>query len=371
MDEVAKIEQLLDDLRQVGKNLYLYTLEQIQSRTVAYEEQISMIRERLAKIYEDDEDWSEAAKVLQGIPLDSGHRNITDEYRLRIYIHIVQLFLEDEDSISAEAYLNRASLLFVGKDKESTTTPTVTEGVSQMRLLQLQFKGSQARLADFKRQFLIAAAKYHEMSYIAEMSEEDKIGCLAQAVTCCVLAPAGPQRSRLLATLYRDERVRDNFTASGNGNLFSVLEKMYLDRLLAKSEVEAFSSTLKPHHLAKISGDDAKSGAATVLDRAVIEHNILAASRLYHHIRFDELGVLLGIPADNAEKIAARMIGEGRINGSIDQIDKLISFTPGGSYVLEDWDSRIANLCHHVDNLVAKIQAKHPDWMQAKFAATA
>lgn len=32
-----------------------------------------------------------------------------------------------------------------------------------------------------------------------------------------------------------------------------------------------------------------------VLDRAVIEHNMLATSRLYNNISFEELGALLGI----------------------------------------------------------------------------
>jgi len=34
---------------------------------------------------------------------------------------------------------------------------------------------------------------------------------------------------------------------------------------------------------------------STVLDRAMIEHNLLSASKLYTNISFDELGTLLGI----------------------------------------------------------------------------
>jgi len=33
------------------------------------------------------------------------------------------------------------------------------------------------------------------------------------------------------------------------------------------------------------------------LDRAVIEHNLLSASKLYNNITFEELGALLEIPA--------------------------------------------------------------------------
>ena len=35
---------------------------------------------------------------------------------------------------------------------------------------------------------------------------------------------------------------------------------------------------------------------SSILDRAVIEHNILSASKLYNNITFEELGQLLAIP---------------------------------------------------------------------------
>lgn len=52
---------------------------------------------------------------------------------------------------------------------------------------------------------------------------------------------------------------------------------------------------------------------STVLDKAVMEHNLLAASRLYDNIYFEELGQLLGVPAEKAERIACRMIAEQRL----------------------------------------------------------
>jgi COP9 signalosome complex subunit 4 len=63
---------------------------------------------------------------------------------------------------------------------------------------------------------------------------------LTMAVTCAVLAKAGPQRSRLLATLYKDER-------SQRLENFEILEKMFMDRILRKPEVEKFSQTLQDH----------------------------------------------------------------------------------------------------------------------------
>lgn len=63
---------------------------------------------------------------------------------------------------------------------------------------------------------------------------------------------------------------------------------------------------------------------STILDRAVTEHNLLAASKLYNNITFSELGALLQISPAKAEKIASQMITEGRMNGYIDQVRLLV-----------------------------------------------
>lgn len=36
---------------------------------------------------------------------------VADDYKVKIYIQIVRYYLEDEDSVSADAYLNRAAML--------------------------------------------------------------------------------------------------------------------------------------------------------------------------------------------------------------------------------------------------------------------
>ena len=64
------------------------------------------------------------------------------------------------------------------------------------------------------------------------------------AVTCAVLAPAGPNRSRVLASLCRDERTSELPT-------FNILSKMFYDRILRPAEVKEFEGTLKQHQLAK------------------------------------------------------------------------------------------------------------------------
>lgn len=48
----------------------------------------------------------------------------------------------------------------------------------------------------------------------------------------------GPKRSRILATLYKDERATKL-------SLFTMLEKSFLDRIIRKEEAAAFEKELK------------------------------------------------------------------------------------------------------------------------------
>merc|ERR1719198_5571 len=105
-----------------------------------------------------------------------------------------------------------------------------------------------------------------------------------------------------------------------------MLEKMFMERLLRPEEVSSFAAGLAAHQKATL-----EDGVETVLDRAVLEHNMLATSKLYANITFDQLGALLGIGADKAERIAASMLAEKRLAGSIDQPDSRIFFEHGPS----------------------------------------
>ena len=59
-------------------------------------------------------------------------------------------------------------------------------------------------------------------------SEGSITQALQSAVTCAILAPAGSHRSRMLAMLYKDERV----SAPGAVPQFPFLEKMLMERLI-------------------------------------------------------------------------------------------------------------------------------------------
>ncbi|KAK0045447.1 COP9 signalosome complex subunit 4-like isoform X1 [Biomphalaria pfeifferi] len=316
----------------VAKEISHYILEKIQARVISFEEQVAAIRQHLASIYEREESWREAANVLVGIPLETGQKQYSPDYKLETYLKIARLFLEDEDANQADAYINRASML---------------QAESKNEELQILYKACYARVLNFRRKFIEAAQRYNELSFKSIVSEEERMTALKNALICTVLASAGQQRSRMLATLFKDERCQQL-------PAYSILEKMYLDRIIRSTDLVDFSALLQPHQKA-ITPD-----GSTILNRAVTEHNLLSASKLYNNISFEELGSLLEIPPAKAEKIASQMITEGRMNGYVDQIDSTVHFE--ARETLPTWDRQIQSLCFQVNNIIEKISTAEPEW---------
>jgi len=166
-----------------------------------------------------------------------------------------------------------------------------------------------------------------------------------------VLAEAGPKRSRILATLYKDER-------STKLPLFSMLEKSFLDRIIRKDEVSLFEKELKPHQKGRT-----LDGFYSLLEWAVVQHNLLAASKLYNNIGFAALGGLLGITALEAEQTASKMIAEERLRGRIDQIEKIIYFDDAEASQLNLWDKHIQTCCDAVNAISEQLAIKHPQFV--------
>jgi len=73
--------------------------------------QVGAIRQHLADIYEREQNWRQAASVLVGIPLETGQKQYSVDYKLETYLKIARLYLEDEDPVQGEAYINRAAQL--------------------------------------------------------------------------------------------------------------------------------------------------------------------------------------------------------------------------------------------------------------------
>ncbi|CAG8984219.1 hypothetical protein HYALB_00004202 [Hymenoscyphus albidus] len=328
-----------------------HALEIIQAQASSFEEQNAQIRELMASAYEDDEDYQAAARVLAGIPLESSQRKWTNEDKVKFWIRITRNYLEVDDTTLAEQYLNKAkNLIYTVEDND----------------LNLHFKLSQARIQDARRNFLAATQGYQDISIMPVVTEDERLHTLSMAIKCAVLAPAGPLRSRALGRLYKDER-------AATLEEYPILEKMFLDRLLSPEEVAKFAEGLAPHQLAKT------SDGSTVLAKAVVEHNLRGASRMYNNIGFDALGLLLGLDADKAEDTTARMIEQGRLVGRIDQVERVIWFEGGEATgekgsgraegvvgkELRRWDANVQGLTEEVEKVTSELQLRYPDFVVA------
>lgn len=355
-----------------------HILERVQPRSANFEEQVTALREQLSALLEGQSLWARAAETLTGINLDS-HGNVAfdDKYKLQKCLKIATLFLRAGQPARAETFVNRAAFLLISCPDDLD--------------LQLQYKSCYAKILDSKCKFLEAALRYYEISNFAAATDASIAGdaasasaggplpptavlldgtrmsdlleqALIDAVVCTILASAGPQRSRVLATLYKDERC-----IKVGGSTYQILQKVYMERILRPHEVQDFSEILKPHQKATM----AARGDCTVLEHAVIEHNLQSVSRLYKNISFAELGRMLGIDPLRAEKTAAGMIVEGRMGGQIDQVDGFIYFSTCGSSdgdgggagagaeeEIANWDQQIRNLCQDFNAVVDTMQEK-------------
>jgi len=136
---------------------------------------------------------------------------------------------------------------------------------------------------------------------------------------------------------------------------------MFLGRLLKKEEAQAFATSLKAHQKA-VMGD-----GRTLLDTAVIEHNLLSASMVYNNITFDQLGALLDVSPDQAEAFASKMISEDRLQGTINQTSRLLYFrNPSSHNEINTWDRHIEAICSNVNDITDLISTKYPELAKTK-----
>lgn len=305
------------------------------------------------------------ASVLAEINLESPISRFTSEKKADILVRCAEAFLQEDESTSAETMLTRARVYmnqvedsqFSGRSQSGASD----EAASSVFLLKLRYRVIRAKVDDANRKFIEAARQYHELSSISNSSipSHEKLELLGNAVTCAVLCKAGPQRSRVLGLLYKDDRIKDLESIPKFSSHASILVKMYTQRLLNTSELVTFEKFLKSHQKALT------SDGYSIVEKAVIEHNMQAAGKIYENIVFPELGKLLRLTAAEAESVAAKMIGEKRLHACIDQTENILVFEgnvndySASIAPLQAWDERNWDICMDISecaDLVATIE---------------
>ncbi len=292
------------------KQLANAVIDKTAPRAVSYEDQLVKACEFLSGVYVREGSHRLAADTLGRIDLESGMRQVDARVKLDLYLRVCHLYLMDKSFGDAEVSVKKAMSLLGGLD----------EGKAVDRELVLRYLSCGARISDGRHKFIEAAVKYSELARKMANSMDDevlglgRVQALESAVACALLADAGPQRSRLLAQLYRDDEVK---TLSG----YSILEKVFLERLVEGDDVEAFRQALG-HDRGEMKG----RWGLDVVQLAIVQHNLSACSKLYTNVELGNLAGLFGVEVRVAVGIVSAMLLEGRLVGRIDQVDGVVMF---------------------------------------------
>ena len=73
-------------LVQLEDSVSHFTLEVVQPHVIFFEDQLVAIRQR-------EQNWSEAGKVLVGIPLETSQKQYTVDFKLETYLKIARYFM--------------------------------------------------------------------------------------------------------------------------------------------------------------------------------------------------------------------------------------------------------------------------------------
>lgn len=189
----------------------------------------------------------------------------------------------------------------------------------------MRYKSAVARVLDLNRRFGSASAQYYELSKAEGMSSEDAQRFLGLAATCSVLAKDGPGKRRLLSMITKDKRLVEIEKIEEFMNHPALLRTMSTGHIVrrvggASREWEEFVSSLKDHQKI-VTGD-----GMTIPGKALLEHNVMAAGKIYESVYLQKLAGLLGVDRALAERAIAAMICDGRLAASIDQVDGVLTF---------------------------------------------
>lgn len=298
-----------------------------------------------AKVNTEDPDYSGAARILAGMRMEDDASSVyftSKVEKAEIYVKIAECFLAEDEIAESDAAVNKA-----GSAVESLSG---AEKEGQSALL-LRYKSTTARVLDANRKFLQAASRYHELSQSSSdlLDAEELLQFLGRATTCAILAPSGGQRQRILGHLYRDERLPELYRLPEFCTHTKIVRKMYRHQILQVSELKELEDSLEPHQKA-IMGD-----GLSILERGVVEHNMIAVSKTYRSIYITTLAKILNVNECRAEKLAASMILEGFLHGSMDQVNGLLEFDAEEPPEVA-WDRSLMSFCSELNRVTDTIK---------------
>jgi len=286
---------------------------------------------------EDPENFVKAVRHYGRMNLD----NATPQLKVKAWVRAAQLCVADKLYSQAEQFTTKLGTFI----KLGSNRAKIDEKYRR------RYLSANASIQDFNNKFHVAASEYYRLSTLLTDQTEctDK---LKAGLKCVLLAPG----SSVLGQYYKDDRC----TSLPGYNL---VEKMFLERFIDSKEYEAFEKTLEEHQ------QRATKEGWSLLKKAVIEHNLIAASHVYTNIAMSNLGLVLGVSKEEAEQISSRMITGDRLKGTIDQQKGTLQFLPFDYSELTAWDTHVGIACTAVNNIFDRLTVLHPEWVEKQYAS--
>jgi len=304
----------------------------------------STLRQRLydALTTSSDPDYTGAARYLSGMRMSDDPESIyyvAPVQKAELYVQMAECFLADDETAESDAAVQKAGAAVEHIDKTKHSA------------LILRYKSTTARVLDANRKFLAAASRYHELSMTQNelIDQDDLLQLLGRAATCAILAPSGPQRERVLDHLVNDERLDALDSIEEYATHATIVRKMVRKQILKPNEWSLLQKSLADHQKA-VMGD-----GLTILERGVVQHNMVAVSMAYRSIYIKDLATLLGVSDKKAEQLAADMILDGSLEGSMDEVDGLLFFEEKQTPV-QAWDANLMKFCQELNKVSSQIK---------------
>lgn len=295
------------------------------------------LRENLADLYEMAKRHRELQNILTTIPREQGLRSDEPLYQLDVLVRLMYSCLASDDIIVAESHLPKALALRKVIERTESTETSIN-----------RFLVCHANILEYKRKYIDAAQKYHEVSL-----RENAKWALEKAIVCALLADVGANKTRVLLALFKDER------SASLGELSLVLSKVFHSRILRQSDLTSLHPYLQSHHLSTV------ATGRSALQMAVEQHNIVAVSHVYFNIRLADLALILGIAVELTEQVVSQMIIDGKLIGTIDQLEGFVHFSVDDLTSMKSHDSRIASTCNSIADVGTEILRRYPPRQQS------
>ncbi|WFD34168.1 hypothetical protein MCUN1_001005 [Malassezia cuniculi] len=266
-------------------------------------DEVVSLRLTLASALAELGDKRGAADVYADVINNAPRRSDTDVWWMRLHIQLIELLLSIGDPAAADTFLKRALVLVHSVDDKQVA---------------FDFRRVQASVYDAQHRYCDAAVIYYEQSVEAQDAQ-----LLSAAVNSALVAPVSAQRTLLLEQLARDSRAASLpqapvLTLAANGRMLRAADRALLETHLA------------PHQRHVVLGTDMfrSSELLRVVDVAVAEHNISAASRVYSVVKISRLADLTGFSPADIEAQVGRMITRGALPPGtlIDQVAGSVSY---------------------------------------------